>query len=66
MYTNGYTGQKYLSIVPVRHCDGSIADAIPATEFAAQSEHITLTGPYFFEVDENGEDQGGTVVGWEG
>lgn len=43
MYTNGFTGQKYLSLVVVKDCAGRTADVLTTHEFADYSEHVTLT-----------------------
>ncbi len=41
MYTNGYTHQQYLSVVPFVDFAGHTHAYLEA-DFAAQSEHITL------------------------
>lgn len=46
MYTNGFTGQKCLSLVIVKDCGGRTADVLTTYEFAGQSEHITLETDY--------------------
>lgn len=54
MYTNGFTGQKFCSLVKVTHFDGTPADLpvdgckhlelslLTTREFAERSEHVTL------------------------
>lgn len=42
MYTNGFTGQKYLSIVDVRAFDGSAVAALMLHEFEAQAEQVYM------------------------
>lgn len=47
MYTNGFTGQKFLSIIAVQAVDGRTVAALTTHEFAEASEHITLEGDRF-------------------
>lgn len=43
MYTNGFTGQQYLSLIQVEHFDGASAQCVMTLgEFHNESEHIEL------------------------
>jgi len=71
MYTNGYTGWKYLSIIGVRRCDGSPVAALTEQEFAAESEHVTLQSFEFFNVTgayshDGAHNDCALFTGWEG
>jgi hypothetical protein len=44
MYTNGFTGSKFLSTIHVRDFAGKSVEVLMCREFDAQSESITLQG----------------------
>lgn len=42
MYTNGFTGQKYLSVIAVKHFDGTTADVLMHDEFMLNCEQVYM------------------------